>query len=129
MDHRGSLSDLSIKEAVSISGRLLQFRTHGCFWAKYNDLKWRPKAIDDGECKVNYPELFSLVDYSNLRRFFVGIASKPTCSDHWVTRLELFLRRVSDVSADEISQNSFPAERRIPPAKLLLIERYVVARK
>jgi hypothetical protein len=33
------------------------------------------------------------------------------------------------VSADEISKKSFPLERQIPPEKLLVIERYVVARK
>lgn len=38
-------------------------------------------------------------------------------------------RLVSDVSADEISKKSFPLERQIPPEKLLVIERYVVARK
>ena len=38
-------------------------------------------------------------------------------------------RLASDVSADEISKKSFPLERQIPPEKLLVIERYVVARK
>ena len=38
-------------------------------------------------------------------------------------------RLLSDVSAKEISEKSFPAERQIPQEKLLLLERYAVARK
>ena len=42
----------------------------------FNDLTWRPKPIDDGECKGNHPqisspfmaEVFRLVNYSNLPR-------------------------------------------------------------
>ena len=41
-------------------------------WVNYNDLKRRPKPIDDGECKGNHPhmgELFRLVNYCNLPRW------------------------------------------------------------
>ena len=38
------------------------------------DLKQRPKPVDDGECNVNDPkmaELFSLVKYGSLNRYIM----------------------------------------------------------
>lgn len=60
---------------------------------------------------------------------FFPIASIPTFYDQGHLAPFIPSRLVSDVSVDEISKKSFPLERQIPPEKLLVIERYVVARK
>ena len=47
---------------------------HGWLGKFHHDLTWRPKPIDDGECKGNFPqmaEIFRLVNYSNFPRLIV----------------------------------------------------------